>query len=297
MINISVVGCGKWARIIINEISKNKKYNLKSVVCRRDKVSFNNIRIFRSVEDMIKDNSADCIFVAAEPQLNLEVLTLTKSKKTPLILEKPVTDSYKNMQLLKSIVTENNLIVYPNLINFFSETFNEFKKHIEKNISKIKKIIIHEGDFGPFRKNINPIWDWGFHSISLLYLIFKDKEFINVKKMDIKSDNTIRKGNVTKFIFKLNNKIEVNIITGNLFKKKIRKAKVILRNNDYYENDMIYHKLYFNKKIIYTNKVTPISSLLNNFELAVKNKDSSTSFELIEASCKTTKFLEKYYKC
>lgn len=44
MINISVVGCGKWARIIINEISKNKKYNLKSVVCRREKELFNNIR-------------------------------------------------------------------------------------------------------------------------------------------------------------------------------------------------------------------------------------------------------------
>ncbi len=297
MINISVVGCGKWARIIINEISKNKKYNLKSVVCRREKELFNNIKIFASIEDMIKDNSAECIFVAAQPKINLEVLTLTKSKKIPLILEKPVTDTYDNIQLLRSMVTENNLIVYPNLINFFSETFKEFKKHIKRNISKIKKIIIHEGDFGPFRKNINPIWDWGFHSISLLYLIFNDKEFININKIDIKTDNTIRKGNVAKFIFKLNNKIEVNVVTGNLFRKKVRKVKVILKNNDYYENDMIYHKLYFNKKIIYTNKVTPISSLLNNFELAIKNKDSSTSLELIEASCKTTKFLEKYYKC
>lgn len=297
MINISVVGCGKWARIIINEISKNKKYNLKSVVCRKEKELFNNIKIFSSIEDMIKDNSAECIFVAAQPEINLKVLTLTKIKKIPLILEKPVTDTYENMQLLRSMVTENNLIVYPNLINFFSETFNEFKQQIKRNISKIKKIIIYEGDFGPFRKNINPIWDWGFHSVSLLYLIFNDKEFINIKKIDIKSDNTIRKGKVAKFVFKLNNKIEVNVVTGNLFRKKIRKVKVILRNNDYYENDMIDHKLYFNKKIIYTNKVSPISSLLNNFELAVKNKDSSTSFELIEASCKTTKFLEKYYKC
>ncbi len=143
MINISVVGCGKWARIIINEISKNKKYNLKSVVCRREKELFNNIKIFTSIEDMIKDNSAECIFVAAQPKINLEVLTLTKSKKIPLILEKPVTDTYDNIQLLRSMVTENNLIVYPNLINFFSETFKEFKKHIKRNISKIKKIIIH----------------------------------------------------------------------------------------------------------------------------------------------------------
>ena len=122
-----------------------------------------------------------------------------------------------------------------------------------------------------------------------LYLIFNDKEFININKIDIKTDNTIRKGNVAKFIFKLNNKIEVNVVTGNLFRKKVRKSK-LYKNNDYYENDMIYHKLYFNKKIIYTNKVTPISSLLNNFELAIKNKDFSTSLELIEASVKQLNF-------
>ena len=80
MINISVVGCGKWADIIINEIFKNKKYNLKSVVCRREKIVQENIKIFSSIEDMIEDNSADCIFVAAEPKLNLEVLTLTKKE-------------------------------------------------------------------------------------------------------------------------------------------------------------------------------------------------------------------------
>ena len=60
---------------------------------------------------------------------------------------------------------------------------------------------------------------------------------------------------------------------------------------------MILHKLYFNKKIIFKNKITPISSLLNNFEYALRNKEYLTSSKLIEASYKTTKFLEKFYKC
>ena len=297
MIDISVVGCGKWADIIINEIFKNKKYNLKSIVCRREKILLDNIKTFSSIEDMIEDNSADCIFVAAEPKLNLEVVKLTKNKRIPLILEKPVFDRSEDIQDLKSMVTENKIIIYPNLINFFSETFIRLKKQIKNNINRIEKIIIYEGDFGPFRNNINPIWDWGFHSISLLYLLFENKDFYNIKKKEIKNDNSKGNGIVSKFKFMLDNKIEVNIVTGNLFKKKIRKIKIIYENNQILENDMILHKLYLNKKIIFKNKITPISSLLNNFEYALRNKEYSTSSKLIEASYKTTKFLEKFYKC
>ena len=297
MIDISVVGCGKWADIIINEIFKNKKYNLKSIVCRREKILLDNIKTFSSIEDMIEDNSADCIFVAAEPKLNLEVVKLTKNKRIPLILEKPVFDRSEDIQDLKSMVTENKIIIYPNLINFFSETFIRLKKQIKNNINRIEKIIIYEGDFGPFRNNINPIWDWGFHSLSLLYLLFENKDFYNIKKKEIKNDNSKGNGIVSKFKFMLDNKIEVNIVTGNLFKKKIRKIKIIYENNQILENDMILHKLYLNKKIIFKNKITPISSLLNNFEYALRNKEYSTSSKLIEASYKTTKFLEKFYKC
>ncbi len=297
MINISVVGCGKWANIIIKEIFKNKKYNLKSIVCRREKIFHESIKIFSTIEEMIEDNSADCIFVAAEPKLNLEVLTLTKKRRIPLILEKPVFDTSEDMQDLKSIVAENKIIIYPNLINFFSETFFKLKEQIKNNINRIEKIIIYEGDFGPFRNNINPIWDWGFHSISLLYLLFENKDFYNIKKKDIKNNNSNGNGIVTKFKFILDNKIEVNIVTGNLFRKKIRKIKVIYENNQILENDMILHKLYLNNKIIFKSKITPISSLLNNFEYALKNKEYLTSSKLIDASYKTTKFLEKFYKC
>ena len=66
MIDISVVGCGKWADIIINEIFKNKKYNLKSIVCRREKILLDNIKTFSSIEDMIEDNSLDFVFLDAD---------------------------------------------------------------------------------------------------------------------------------------------------------------------------------------------------------------------------------------
>ena len=39
MLNIGIVGCGNWSKIIIKEINNNKKFNLSSIVCRKKKIN------------------------------------------------------------------------------------------------------------------------------------------------------------------------------------------------------------------------------------------------------------------
>ena len=292
MINIALVGCGNWASKIINEINLNKNYNLNSIVCRKNKIFKNKIQVFKNIESLIESNSCDCIYIAALPKVNLRVIEQLKNRGINFIIEKPVSDTSRNLEKIKRILKNNNLIIYPNLTNYFSQTFEEFKHIVDINFKKIKEIIIYEGNFGPFRKNIHPIWDWGFHSISLLFLIFWGREFSVVEKKEITSNNKYGKGIVTRFTFKINN-INVKIVTGNLFKKKLRKIKVILNDNNHIINDMVDHQIYSNNKIIFKNNETPLSSLLKKFE----NSNHEISEKLINVSYKTTNFLEKFYKC
>ena len=93
-------------------------------------------------------------------------------------------------------------------------------------------------------------------------------------------------------MFQIDSKIKVKIVTGNIFKKKLRKMKIILNNNGCITNNMISHEISYNNKILYKNKKTPISSLLKRFE----NSNFEISKKLIEVSSKTTEFLEKFYK-
>ena len=297
MINIAVVGCGNWASKIINEINKNNKFNLTSIVCRKKKENIPKTIIFDSIDKMINSKINDSIYVAAEPKLNLEIVKLIKNYKIPIILEKPISDSYENIKELKNIIEKYNLIALPNLTNYFSESFMELKKITHEKYKKINEIIIYEGNFGPFRKNIHPIWDWGFHSISLLFLLFEVEKVTNIDMKIIKSNNFYGKGIVSKFSFKINKKIKVKIITGNLFKKKLRKMKIKFNDNTFILNDMVKHKLYFNNKFIFANNITPVSSLLNNFEKIIQLNRNELSRELIDISCKTTKFLEKFFRC
>lgn len=297
MINIGLIGCGSWSKTIIEEINKNKKYKLTSIVCRKKRNHIRNYIIFDNIKKMINSNINDCIYVAANPYVNLEILKLVVSRKIPLILEKPLSDSVSNVKKIEEICKNNNIIIYPNITNYFSETFDELERQININHSNINRIIIYEGNFGPFRENLNPVWDWGFHSLSLLYMLFKNDKFTKVKKKEIKANNTYGKGIVSKFSFYINNKIEVKIITGNLFKKKLRRIKIILKNREAIVADLIEHDIYNNKENIkFTEKKTPIANLLDNFEKDIRLHEYSNSRKMVKASRRTIEFLENFYK-
>ena len=84
MINISLVGCGNWALKIIDEINDSKNYNLISIVCRKNKTFKNKFNIIQNIEKLVESNISDCIYVAALPKINLEVIKLIENKNIPL---------------------------------------------------------------------------------------------------------------------------------------------------------------------------------------------------------------------
>ena len=187
MFNIGVIGCGKWSEKVINEIKSNNKFKFNSLVCKNENLSheYKDVKCFKNIESLFSSKINDCIYVAAMPQTNLNVVQEAVKNNIPLIIEKPISDSYLSAIKLSEISNNNNLIVLPNVTNFFSENFLQIKNFIKKNINNIEKIILYEGSFGPFRKQIHPIWDWGFHPLSLLIncLIMKIFQTFLLKKL------------------------------------------------------------------------------------------------------------------
>ena len=298
MLKISIIGSGDWSKKVINEINNNKNFSIKSIVSRKEKNNYlkNNIKIFKNIHDLFEDNSVDCVYVAALPHINLDVVKLACSKKIPLILEKPISSSYKHAKEIQNIVNNNNMIVIPNISNYFSEIFVKIKDIISQNHKFIKKMYIYEGSDGPIRNDIHPVWDWGFHSLSVLSQIFELNKIENLKQTIIKKDKN-KKKIVSKLTFKIERDIDVVFVTGNYFKKKIKKIKIILKNNNYFLANFEKHEFYEKNKLIIKNENTPLTSLLNKFYFCIINKDSNLGNNLLKGSCDSIKILEKFYSC
>ena len=300
MLKIGIAGCGNWSNIVLNEVENNENFILESVFCRNfntKKIRLDNkIKVFENIEKFFFENTNDCIYIAGTPELNFEAVNLAIKNKIPLILEKPIGNTSQNVEKMQFLIDKYNLIILPNLTNYFSDSFFYLKNYIDKNFDEIERIIIFEGGNGPYRENIHPIWDWGFHSFSTLLKIFENKKFSEISKKEIKND-TFSKGIITRFKFIVESKFEVKLISGNLFKQKIRKFKIIMKNNNVLESDMINHKIYLNTNIVFENNISPLQSLLNNFYIAIKDRNNDYSKNLINISKKTTEILEKFYIC
>ena len=297
-LNVGLIGCGKWSNIITKEINAHKFFNLEAIVCRNKNKKFNKgIKIFSKVEEMINKSKINCVYIATTPENNLNIIKLIKKKNLPIIVEKPIANNSKSSLKLKKIFHSERIIIMPNLSNIFSECFLEIENFVKKNKFKIKRVIICEGGIGPFRDKINPIWDWGFHSISLIFKLFKKDNISEFKNKVIKKNNHFGYGLVTRFDLILNKSINVKILTGNLFKKKNRYIKIILKNNDFLMCDFINHEVFINKNLIFKSETTPLNSLFNIFYSSIKSNDFLFTEELLDTSCKTVRFLEKFYKC
>jgi len=300
MLKIGIAGCGNWSNTVLKEIKNNKNFNLESVFCRNynsKKIKFDNsIKIYENIESFFLENINDCIYVAGSPELNFKAVNLAIKNKIPLILEKPISNNSQNLEKIQFLTNKYKLIIIPNLTNYFSDSFNYLKNYVDKNFDQIKRIIIFEGGNGPYRKNIHPIWDWGFHSFSTLLTIFENRIFSKIIKEEIKS-KAYTNDVITRFNFRVESKFDVKLISGNLLKQKIRKFKIILKNNNILESNMINHKIYLNKKIVFESNMTPLQSLLNNFYKTIKESDTDYSKNLINISNKTTKILENFYNC
>ncbi len=298
MINIGLIGCGKWSEVLSEEIRRNKFFNLNSITCKniKNKKIDNSIYKFDNIRGCLRSNISQSLFAAAIPEVNLELVELSQKYKYPLILEKPISNTLINAKKIKKISKNKQIIILPNLTNNFTESFEKIKNFVSTNRSDISEIIIYEGSNGPYRKKINPIWDWGFHSISLIIDLFGYDNLSKINNFEIKKDNNIG-GIVTKYNILIDNKIKAKIINGNLFKKKIRKLKIKLNNKDILISDMIKNVVYFNNNIIFQNHTSPITSLLNKFYLTIKEKNYNFVEEKLDIACNTVKILEKYYKC
>ena len=292
---IAIVGCGEWSEKICSYLELNHNFELDSIVCKNitKYKNFKNKKIFKNIKNLMSSRKIDGIFIAGTPSLNLKMIQEITKYNLPTILEKPISDKYDQAKIIYDICIKKKLPIILNQSHFYDPLYNYFKKQI-KNKDKIKKIIIVDGGFGPFRKNINPILDWGIHSffsyIDLTNSIPEIKKTIIVKKNG--------KGGLVRKINLINKmKIEGSILTGNLFKHKTRQIKIIFEKKE--ESlllDLVQRKIFSENgnNVFSSIQKTSFDNLFNIFLNNINKKQyDMRNLEIFKISLQAQKLIEK----
>lgn len=290
--NIALIGYGNWAKIISKEIDKNQNFILKGIVSSSAKQNETKVNIYRSLDQLLMNENIDCLYIAKNPESNIDILKKIKTKNIPIIFEKPLSKNSHNCLEIINIIKENKIKALTNLPNLYADTFSKTSQFINENKDKISKIIVCEGGNNLKNDQIHPILDWGIHPMTYFFSFFNPNDILKIhyNKIFISQNNS---SIVSKFNIILKNKLFIKIMTGNGFKKKIRKLKIFLNNGDILINDFIKHNITINSKLVLQSTNTPLQNLLDNFNLLIKG-DFKNDIKNFNSSYYSIKIIEKY---
>lgn len=238
-VNLGLIGAGKWGTNYIRLIQNMSEINLCAISTKNNNYSnyqstfSNGLKYYNSWKEICNIKNLNGIIIATPPDKHIEIATYAINNDLPVLIEKPLSlDIDEANEFYKKIINKKAKAMV-NFIHQFNPIYLEMKNQI-KNMGGIKSIESIGGDWGPFRIDTPPLWDWGCHDIAMsLDLIERipkrlSKEIIKGEQKHLFPKSQPPQN--VKILLEFSNNINAKILVGNLMKIKRRYIRINYEN-------------------------------------------------------------------
>jgi predicted dehydrogenase len=180
--NVLLIGAGFWGSKILNALKKFNDINIKVFDTNTkilDELINQNISITNNLNESIADPNIDAIFVITPPHTHFELADQALKNNKHVFVEKPITLSYNEALNLKKTAEINNKILHTDNTFIYTPEINFLKQVIDFDlIGKITNFESTRANWGPFKKDIDVVWDLMTHDVSILNYIIPNRYII-----------------------------------------------------------------------------------------------------------------------
>ena len=185
MINIGVIGCGEWGpnhiRIFsaIEDSTVLMGCDLDAGRIRAMKRLYPNVIFTRDYKEVLKDKRIDAVCIATPSsalyKLTKEALLAGKD----VLCEKPLAANARQCRELIEISRKKKHVLMIGYVFLFNSGINKIKQYIQDNrLGAIRYIYSKRTNLGPFRYDVNALWDLAPHDICIV-LALLDMQLFN----------------------------------------------------------------------------------------------------------------------
>lgn len=174
-INIALIGFGAWGKNLARIF-----FNLNSLIYVNEinKISINQFIIkYKNLTYILKNKNITTLVLATPINTHFDIAKLALKNKKDIFVEKPATQSIKNLSILKRIAKKNQKIIMIGHLLRYHKSFIKVQRLIKSHyIGKIKKIysIRTNNIKTPIHNDIT--WDYAPHDLSMIKKIKPHKE-------------------------------------------------------------------------------------------------------------------------
>jgi len=178
-LKIAVIGYGYWGPNLVRNFWGNPVCEVTHVVdydqsrlniVKRD---YPSIITSKDFEKILHDESIDCVAIATPVGTHYELAKKSLTAKKHVLVEKPLTHSYKSSKKLIELAKKFNRVLVVDNTYLYTPAVQKISNLINSNsIGEIQYLDSTRINLGKFQHDVNVLWDLATHDISIcLYLL------------------------------------------------------------------------------------------------------------------------------
>ncbi len=167
-LRVGLIGVGAWGRKILDTAKALSVVEVRRAASRDPGAAglLPEGRVSKDWRELTRDPDVDAIIVAAASPLHYEMTRAALSSGRHVFVEKPLTLDAAQADELCELAEKKRLVGLVDHVHLFNPAFQALR-HAATALSKPRSIESSAGNWGPFRPDTPPLWDWGPHDIAM----------------------------------------------------------------------------------------------------------------------------------
>ena len=189
MVTIGVIGCGHWGPNhirIFNYLSGSQVTicaDLNEERLRAIKTLFPRVKTTTDYKEILRDDQIDAVCIASPTNTHFAIAQEALEHKKHVFCEKPLALVPGECLELKDVAQRQGKILMVGHIFVFNRGIVRVKEYIQSGeLGRIQYAHSERTNLGPFRYDVNALWDLAPHDISIFDYLF-DSCAVNVSAL------------------------------------------------------------------------------------------------------------------
>jgi predicted dehydrogenase len=175
MVKVAQIGVGYWGPNLLRNLIANKRCQVKSVVDlspeRREYVSslYPAVNVTDNVEDVLQDREIQAVVIATPVATHFDLAMRALSLGKHILVEKPIARSVAEVNEIGRLAGEVKRVAMVGHTFLFNSAVRYVKKLIDSGeIGDIRYIYSQRLNLGRIRSDVNALWNFAPHDISII---------------------------------------------------------------------------------------------------------------------------------
>lgn len=189
MLVVAQIGVGYWGPNLLRNLISNNKISVKVVVDlseeRREYVKkvYPSVHTTGDVDEIFNDPTIDAVVISTPVMTHYDLVMRSLKSGKHVLVEKPMATSVSEIETIEALADEKGLVAMVGHTFLYNAAVRYIKKLIDSGeLGDIRYIYSHRLNLGRIRSDVDALWNFAPHDISIIQYWLNDPKPLSIAK-------------------------------------------------------------------------------------------------------------------